>query len=273
MSVVADAAALVAARCQVKPQVGIILGSGLGGVADQIEPDLVIRCSDIPGFPGSTVPGHKGELVLGTIEGVGVAALKGRVHMYEGHSPADVGFPVRFLHALGVGVLVVTNASGGLKPGLKTGTLMIIEDHINLPGLIGHNPLTGPEGGASRFVNMTPAYDPALRQIAREEAAALNLRVDSGVYVSVGGPSFETTAEARMLRGFGADAVGMSTTPEVIVARSLEMRVLGISCVTNVLLDPSETEGTHHEEVLSVAQSSAADLAALFRQVVRRLRD
>ncbi len=273
MSELAEAVALVQSRARIRPEVGIILGSGLGPVADQIEPSAVVGYGEIPGFPGAGVPGHEGELVLGTLEGRGVAALKGRVHLYEGYTPAEVGLPVRFLHGLGVSVLVVTNAAGGLRPGMRPGTLMLIEDHINLPGLAGLNPLVGTGGGASRFVDMVDAYDPRLREVALEEAAANGLNVDAGVYVMVAGPSYETPAEARMLRGLGADAVGMSTVPEVVIARALGLRVLGISCITNVLLDPGIAHEAEHSEVISVAAAAATRMAALVRGVLRRLED
>lgn len=272
MSKLAEAASVVLTRSGIRPEVGLILGSGLGAVADQIEPVVRMSYGEIPGFPGANVPGHKGELLVGILEGFTVAALLGRVHLYEGYSPAEVGFPVRFLRALGVQVLVVTNAAGGLKPGMKAGTLMILEDHINLPGLAGHNPLVGIGGGPERFVDMSAAYDPELRGFALSEASACKLRVDTGVYVMVAGPSYETPAEARLLRQLGADAVGMSTVPEVVVARSLGIRVLAVSCITNTLLGSPEPEKTGHSAVLSVAERAAPDLACLVRGVLRRLK-
>jgi purine-nucleoside phosphorylase len=265
----ADAASTVLSRFGVRPEVGLILGSGLGAVADQIEPMATVSYSEIPGFPGSTVSGHKGELLLGTLDGAAVAALKGRTHLYEGHSPAEVGFPVRFLHHLGVRLLILTNAAGGLKPGMKAGTLMILDDHINLPGLAGLNPLTGVGEGPERFVDMSAAYDPELRELALSAARSCGAQVDRGVYVMVAGPSYETPAEARLLRQMGADAVGMSTVPEVVVARSLGMRVLAVSCITNTLLDPAETGKIGHSAVLSVAENAASDLARIVRGVLR----
>ncbi len=263
---------MVLSRCPVRPTVGMILGSGLGDVAGQVDGAAVVPYADIPGFPGSHVPGHRGELVLGTLDGLGVAAMMGRVHLYEGYSPAEVASPVQFLYELGVRLLVVTNAAGGLKPGMKAGTMMILEDHINLPGLAGMNPLIGKTGGSERFVSMDAAYDPELRDLALAEARALGLRVDTGVYVMVAGPSYETPAEARLLRHLGADAVGMSTVPEVVVARSLGMRVLGISCITNALLDAESAEPTAHAAVLSVAQEASSGLALLLRGVLRGLK-
>lgn len=269
----AEATSTILSRSRIKPEVGLILGSGLGKIADQIEPVLVMRYSEIPGFPGANVPGHKGEMVLGTLEGLGVVAMKGRPHLYEGYGPSEVGFVVHVLHGLGAHVLAITNAAGGLKPGMKKGTLMVLEDHINFPGLAGMNPLVGIGGGAERFVGMADAYDPELRRLALSEGRSLSLRVDSGVYAMVAGPSYETPAEARLLRALGADAVGMSTVPEVVVARSLGVRVLGISCITNVLLDPDAGDDTAHSSVLSVAQSASEDLAILLRRVLRHLKD
>ena len=272
MSTLVDAASVVLSRSDIRPEVGLVLGSGLGGVTSQIEPVVEMGYGEIRGFPGANVPGHEGKLLLGTLEGFAIAALKGRAHLYEGYSPAEVGFPVRLLRELGVRILIVTNAAGGLKPGMKAGTLMILEDHINLPGLAGHNPLMGIGGGPERFVDMSAAYDRELCNFALSEARSCDLRVDTGVYAMVAGPSYETPAEARLLRLMGADAVGMSTVPEVVVARSLDMRVLAISCITNTLLDTGGTEKTGHSSVLSVAESAAPDLARLVRGVLRRLK-
>ncbi len=265
MVTIDDAVSLVSARIRVKPRVGLILGSGLGGVADSIEDAVTISYEDLPGFPCTTVPGHRGRLVVGTLDGVGVAAMMGRPHLYEGYSPTQVGFPVRLLAALGVELLVVTNAAGGLNPDFETGTLMLLEDHLNLPGLGGLNPLVGGEGGQERFVNMSAAYDEGLRRGVLEAAQARGIRVATGVYVMVVGPSYETPAEARFLRQVGADAVGMSTVPEVVAARSLGMRVLGISCITNLLFGPKEHVAAGHSGVLSVAEQKAGDLSYLIR--------
>ncbi len=267
------AVAAVCSRSGLKPRVGMILGSGLGALADQLEAAIAIPYDHIPGFPTTTVPGHRGDLVLGILEGVPVAAMKGRPHLYEGYTPAQVGFPVQLLRALGAQTLMVTNASGGLRPGLEPGTLIVLEDHISLPGLAGLNPLVGSAGGQERFVTMAAAYDEELRLRALEIGRALGLPVTGGVYVMVVGPSYETPAEARFLLQIGADAVGMSTVPEVVVARALGMRVLGVSCVTNVLSgSPAEwTEG--HSGVLSVADAAAPGLASLLRGVLRTMSD
>lgn len=274
MTELTEVASLVLSEAPVKPRVGLILGSGLGSVADEILERVALPYSRIPGFPCTTVPGHQGELVLGSLEGVGVAVMMGRPHLYEGYSLDQIAFPVRLLGALGVDALVVTNAAGGLNPALDTGTLMVLEDHINLPGMAGHNPLIAVAGGQDRFVPMTDAYDEPLRRLVLEAAREKGIRIASGVYVQVTGPNFETNAEARFLRQIGADAVGMSTVPEVLVARWLGMKVLGISCITNVLLRPeTSTHGEGgHTGVLAVAAAAASDMAYLLRTVLRHVR-
>jgi purine-nucleoside phosphorylase len=261
----------VQARSRVIPRVAVILGSGLGRLADEIADPVVIPYRDIPGLPISTVPGHAGELVLGTLEGVQVAAMKGRAHLYEGFTPAEVVFPVRLLHALGARLLVATNAAGSLRPDIQPGTVMVLEDHINLPGFGGQNPLIGAGGGSERFVDMSEAYDRQLRESVLEAARGLGIRAASGVYVMVMGPSYETPAESRMLRALGADAVGMSTVPEVIAARRLGMRVLAMSSITNLVLGgPDHIEGGH-EGVIATADRMAGDLILLLRRVMRQI--
>ncbi|HEX2987864.1 MAG TPA: purine-nucleoside phosphorylase, partial [Chloroflexota bacterium] len=262
---------LVSSITAVRPRVGIVLGSGLGPVAEGIEGAVTIPYRQIPGFPSTTVGGHRGELVLGTLDGLEVAALMGRPHLYEGYVPTQLGFPIQLLGALGAEVLVVTNAAGGLTPNLEPGTLMLIEDHVNLPGIGGHNPLVGIGGGNERFVPMAGAYDEELRRVALEAAAERGIRAATGVYVMVAGPNYETAAEARFLRLLGADAVGMSTVPEVLVARWLGMRVVGISCITNSLLGPPSHAVDGHEGVLSVAATAAPGMAHLVRSIVRYL--
>ncbi len=264
------AAALVSSRAGVAPRVGIILGSGLGKVAGELRECTTISYGDIPGFPCTTVPGHQGELVLGTLEGTGVAAMKGRPHLFEGYSPRRLGFPVALMHSLGVRLLVVTNAAGGLRPGVQQGALMVLEDHINLPGLAGLNPLMGTADGEERFVNMTGAYDQGLRNLVLDMATGRGLQAFTGVYAMVGGPSYETPSEARLLRQMGADAVGMSTVPEVLVARSLGMRVVGLSCITNVLLGPRTHGEVSHLGVLSVAEGMVPHVAFILRMLVRK---
>lgn len=268
-----NAVSLVLSRTSVRPRVGLILGSGLGSVAAGIHQSDSISYAEIPGFACPTVPGHQGELEVGILEDIPVAVMKGRVHYYEGFSPAQVGFPVRLLRALGVETLIITNAAGGLNPDLKPGTLMVLEDHINLPGLGGLSALVGVAGDGERFVDMVGAYDAPLRRIALEVAQERGIQSAGGVYVMVAGPSYETPAEARFLRNMGADAVGMSTASEVVVARWLGMRVLAISCITNALFGPAFGEVEGHAGVVSVAQAAASDLAFLLRGILSRLRE
>ena len=229
---VQEAAQAIRTRTPVVPQVGLILGSGLGGFADGLEDATAIDYGDIPHFPRSHVVGHKGRLVLGTRGGARCVAMQGRVHLYEGHSAQTVAFPARVLIALGAKVVIVTNAAGGLDPTWAPGTLMLIRDHINL---LPDHPLRGPndERLGARFPDMTTAYAPELRARVKQVAARAGIALAEGVYVASTGPTYETPAEVKMLRGLGADATGMSTVPEVIVARHMGARVIGISCITN----------------------------------------
>ncbi len=262
------AADAVRDRLGVAPRVGLILGSGLGGIADTIEGSTRLAYREVPGFPPSTVVGHAGELVAGTLSGTPVVALSGRFHMYEGHDAALAGFPVRVLHALGARTLVVSNAAGGARKSLRPGTLMLIADHINMQF---RNPLVGHvEEGDVRFPDMSEPYDVELRAIAKRIAADMGVQLDEGVYVALLGPTYETRAEVKMLQQLGADAVGMSTVPEVIVARALGMRVLGISCITNYACGLSGTAITH-DEVLETTSRVAAHLQGLVRGIVASL--
>lgn len=239
------------------PQVGLILGSGLGGYADQLgalsggEPPRAFDYGDIPGFPTSGVPGHRGRLVVGARAGVRCVAMQGRVHLYEGHSAAAIAFPARVLIALGAKILIITNAAGGLDPAWPPGTLMLIRDHIDL---LRDHALRGPndERVGPRFPDMTQAYAPELRALAQAAAAGAEIRVEEGVYAAMPGPTYETPAEIRMLRVMGADAVGMSTVPEVCVARHMGARVLGISCITNLAAGITG-QALSHEEVTETA--------------------
>lgn len=250
------------------PQVGIILGSGLGGLADQIEDAVWVPFADVPGFPEVTVAGHAGALVSGTLGGRRVIALAGRFHMYEGHPAALAAFPVRVMHALGASVLFASNAAGGIRRDLAAGDLMVIEDHLNLTAM---NPLIGPvEPGDERFPDMSEPYDPALRQLLLASADKLGIAVKAGVYACLLGPSFETRAEVRMLERLGADAVGMSTVPEVIVARTIGMRVAGMSCITNAASGTTDAP-LLHTDVLEVAERAAAGFQALVRAFVTGL--
>jgi len=236
--------------------VGLILGSGLGGLTRQIQESVRIPFGEIPGFPEATVVGHDGALIVGTLGGRQVAALSGRFHMYEGHPAALAGFPVRVLRALGARELFVSNAAGGISPKLAVGDLMMICDHLNL---MGTNPLVGPlQQGEVRFPDMTDAYDPGLRRSLRTTAEKLGIGLREGVYAGLLGPSYETPVEVKMLRTLGADAVGMSTVPEVIVARSLGMRVAGISCITNAAAGVTGAALSHAEVLETTARVSAS---------------
>ena len=251
------------------PDIAIVLGSGLGDFADTLDGSRSWSYSDIPHWPASAVIGHAGRLVLGSLEGRRVAALSGRVHYYEGHDLRTVTFAIRALARLGVRIVILTNAAGGINLAFKPGTLMVMDDHINL---MGSNPLVGPndERFGPRFPDMTTVYSERLRGLADEAARAAGVRVAHGVYAAVHGPSYETPAEIRYLRTIGADAVGMSTVPEAIVARHMGVEVLGISCITNpaagVLPQPLV-----HDEVMEVARRVRGEFSSLLRGIVGRL--
>ncbi|MFI5273727.1 MAG: purine-nucleoside phosphorylase [Ktedonobacterales bacterium] len=263
---------LLRERVATVPRIALILGTGLGALADHIAGPTVVAYSDLPDFPRSTVAGHAGRFVFGEIEGVPVVAMQGRFHLYEGYSPQQVVLPVRALRLLGAKTLIATNAAGGLNPTYTAGDLMLVTDHIGLPMMAGFNPLRGPNDEAlgPRFPAMTDAYDPALRVLAYESAVALGIPLREGVYVMVAGPNYESPAELRLLRGFGADAVGMSTVPEVLAARHAGMRVLALSCVTNIALPPEGTAPPEpsHAEVVAVAERAGAELTRLVERVV-----
>ena len=257
------------------PRIGIVLGSGLGAVADAVTEAVRIPFGEIPHFPQSTVAGHSGQMVLGRVNEVPVAVMQGRVHFYEGYSPQQVTFPVRVLERLGVDILILTNAAGGIRPGLAVGQLMLIADHINM---LGFNPLTGPNelrfgaerGAGLRFFDMTEAYDLRLRELAWRVAQEQHLQLDEGVYLAVSGPSFETPAEIRAFQRLGADLVGMSTVPETIVARHMGLRVLGFSCVTNLAAGMGGTP-LSHEEVFEAGHRVEKQLAGLIAGVISEL--
>ena len=268
------AAAIVRNRSRYQPTIGIILGSGLNDVANAVQQADVIPTTQIPHWPHSTVPGHKGRLILGRLEGQVVLVLQGRTHFYEGYNMDQITLPVRVMHLLGIQTLILTNAAGGINPSFQTGDLMLIKDHINLPGLGGFNPLRGPNDASfgPRFPDMTAPYDLKLRQLAHQQAQEAGFEVREGVYAFVAGPSFETPAELRYLHHIGADAVGMSTAPEVVVARHAGMRVLGISTITNMAkLHPEEGDETTHDEVLEVGKQVLPKLTGLLHGVVRNL--
>ncbi len=264
------AAQFIAARTQHRPTTALILGSGLNPLADEIAHADVIPYREIPGFPVSTVEGHAGELVIGALSGQTVIALRGRAHYYEGYSIQRVTLPIRTLHALGVRTLIVTNAAGGVNPDFVPGDLMLITDHINLVGMAGLNPLRGPNDTTlgPRFPDMSAAYDPELRELARAIARVHGIALREGVYIFLAGPSFETPADVRFIRLIGADAVGMSTVPEVTTARHSGMRVLGISLISNSLTRGQEQ--VSHEEVLAAGKAAVPKLAALIKDVLAR---
>lgn len=271
---IVDAMEAIRAKSALAPRVAIVLGTGLGGLADQIQDATSVSYSELPHFPRSTVAGHAGRLVIGNLSGVPVAAMQGRFHLYEGYTPEQVVFPIRILRLLGAQTLIVTNAAGGLDPSHRAGDLMVITDHIGLPSMAGLNPLRGEndERIGPRFPPMVDAYDPALRQAARDAATNLGIELREGVYAMVSGPNYETPAELKFLRTVGADAVGMSTVPEVIAARHMGMAVLAISCITNVALpaaNVSPAEATH-AEVVAVANAAGERLSRLIAEVVGR---
>ena len=269
MTPVAEAVRAVKARTAVVPDVAIILGTGLGALAEALQADTVLPYADVPGFPRPTVETHAGRLLLGTLGGRRVAMMQGRFHRYEGYSLQQVAFPVRVLRALGARTLIVSNVSGGMHPLWATGDLVLLSDHINL---LGDNPLAGPNVDAEgpRFPDMSAAYDPALRQLAREVAIDHKIVLREGVYVAVPGPNLETRAEYRMLRALGADLVGMSTVPEVITAVHQGMRVLGLSIITDNCL-PDALEPTSVEQIIAVARGAEPKLATLVRGVLEQL--
>jgi purine-nucleoside phosphorylase len=263
------AASVVRARFGVRPEAAIILGTGLGRLGEEIDAAAVIDYASIPGFPLSTVESHAGRLLCGRLAGKPVVAMQGRFHRYEGYSLAQVAFPVRVLRALGADTLIVTNVCGGMHPLWAPGELMLIADHINL---LGDNPLIGPNDDrlGVRFPDMSEAYDAKLRALAREVAAERRIVLREGVYVAVTGPNLETRAEYRMLRALGADVVGMSTVPEVIVAVQSGMRVLGVSIITDQCL-PDALEPADVATIIAVAARAEPALTALVRGVLERL--
>ena len=262
-------ASAVRERFARRPDVAIVLGTGLGALGREIDVETTIEYRDIPHFPLSTVESHSGRLLCGTLGGKCVVAMQGRFHRYEGYSLQQVTFPVRVLRALGAETLVVSNACGGMHPLWRPGELMLIADQINL---LGENPLVGPNDDrlGPRFPDMSEPYDPALRALAREVAEELRIPLREGVYVAVTGPNLETRAEYRMLRALGADVVGMSTVPEVIVARHAGMRVLGLSIITDQCL-PDALEPATLERIIAVASGAEPGLTRLVRGVLERL--
>lgn len=266
---VQSAAGLIRSRSTTVPATAVVLGSGLGGFASSLERAASIPYGDIPNWPVSNVVGHEGRLVVGEVSGRSIAALSGRAHFYEGHDLRTVTFATRVLGALGVKTLILTNAAGGINSGFAPGDLMVIDDHINL---LGSSPLVGPndERFGVRFPDLTNVYSPRLRRLADETAAARGLTLRHGIYAACHGPSYETPAEVRYLRTIGADAVGMSTVPEAIVARHMGIEVLGISCITNfaagVLPQP-----LNHDEVIETAKRVRGTFIALLTGVIAQI--
>lgn len=256
----------IQSRIGVQPRVAIVLGSGLGAFADAVENPAVIPYSEIPGWPPSTAVGHSGKLVAGTVEGIPVAVLAGRVHLYEGYTARQVVYGIRALRELKVESLILTNAAGGINPAYGPGQLVLISDHINL---LGQNPLTGAndESFGPRFPDMSEAYSKQLREVARGAGESMNLDLAEGIYAAVPGPSYETPAEIRYLRAIGADLVGMSTVPEAIAANHMGMKVLGISCVTNHAAGVIDQK-LDHKEVLEVGERMKGTLIQLLRGII-----
>jgi purine-nucleoside phosphorylase len=268
-----EAAAAIRAKTRHTPRIGIILGSGLGPLADAVQDaDILLPSENIPYWPRSTVEGHIGRLVIGKLEGQMVLVQQGRAHYYEGHSMQRVTLPVRVMQRLGLETLIVTNAAGAINPAFRPGDVMLITDHINLMGMAGVSPLRGPNDDSLgvRFPDMSRAYDRELRGLALEAAEEAGLRLHQGVYICLGGPSFETPADLRFLRLIGADAVGMSTVPEVTVARHGGLRVLGLSGISNAANLDGDTLTTH-EEVLAAGREIVPKLTGIVRGVLRRL--
>ncbi|HEX4004638.1 MAG TPA: purine-nucleoside phosphorylase [Acidobacteriaceae bacterium] len=260
------AADFLLVRTPLRPRIAIVLGSGLGAFAGELENATAISFAEIPHFPQSTVPGHSGRLVIGTVAGVPVAVMQGRVHAYEGYSSEEVTFPVRVLGRMGITQLVLTNAAGGINPAFHQGQLVVLSDHINLSG---RNPVAGKNEDrfGPRFFDMSEAYSARLRNFAHDAARGMDFRLDEGVYLSVLGSSFETPAEIRAFAALGADLVGMSTVQETIVARHMGMEVLGISCVTNMAAG-IQKEPLSHEEVMATGKAVEARLAGLLARIV-----
>jgi purine-nucleoside phosphorylase len=263
------AAKYILSKTKLRPRIALVLGSGLGAFADELDGATRIPYEKIPGFPRSTAVGHAGQLVIGKAGGVVVAAMQGRVHSYEGYSAKEVVFPMRVFGRMGIRSAILTNAAGGINLEFKQGALVVIRDHINLQG---SNPLVGPNGDrfGPRFPDMSQAYWKSYREIALAEAKRLGIEVREGVYAALSGPSYETPAEIRYLRTIGADLVGMSTVPEVIVARHMGIRVLGISCVTNMaagILD----QPIDHAEVMETGERVKTQFVALLRAIIPRI--
>lgn len=263
------AARTIRSRTSEEARIALVLGSGLGGFADEFEDATAISYGEIPGFVPSTAEGHAGRLVIGRVNQIPIAAMQGRLHFYEGYSLEEVTFPIRTLKLLGIKTIVLTNAAGGINVELTQGALMVISDHLNLMGV---NPLRGPndERFGVRFPDMSEVYSRDLQEMVVQEARAMGVEVRRGIYAGLAGPSYETPAEIHMLRTFGADAVGMSTVPEAIVARQMGLSVLGISCITNMAAGISD-QPINHEEVIETGERVRATFTQLLRRLIARL--
>jgi purine-nucleoside phosphorylase len=269
-----ETATYIQENSRYKPTIGLILGSGLSALGNEIEDADIIPYGDIPHWPQSTVIGHAGQLIIGKLEGQSVLVLQGRSHYYEGHSIHAVTLPVRIMHLLGIRTIILTNAAGGINANFAPGDLMLIKDHINMPGMAGNNPLRGQNVAefGPRFPDMTTPYDVDLRALAKNVADEADFQLQEGTYTFVAGPSYETPAELRLLRTIGADAVGMSTVPSVVVARHAGIRVLGISTITNMAIpDPAPGTIINHDEVLETGQIIVPRLTKLVRGILRSL--
>jgi purine-nucleoside phosphorylase len=260
---------VVSAKIKIQPRIGLILGTGLGGLAEAVQKPTIIPYSELPGWPLSTVQGHAGRLVVGELDGQALLVMQGRIHYYEGYNMAQVTLPVRVMQRLGIEIMIVTNAAGAINPDFEPGDVMLITDHLNIAGMAGLNPLIGPnlDEFGPRFPDMSQAYDRELCELARKVAQEKNVLLHEGVYVGLSGPSFETPADLRFLRTAGADSVGMSTVPEVIVARHGGTRVLGFSGISNKANLDGNTV-TSHEEVLAAGNLIVPKLEALIRGVL-----
>ena len=260
---------IIRARTTVEPRIAIVLGSGLGGFADDFEDAVGIPYAEIPGFVPSTAQGHAGRLVIGKIEGIPVLAMQGRLHYYEGYSLEEVTFPIRTFGLLGIKTVVLTNASGGINVELTEGALMVISDHLNLMGV---NPLRGPndERFGPRFPDMSAVYSPELQELVIDEAKAIGVEVRRGIYGGLAGPSYETPAEIHLLRNLGAAAVGMSTVPEAIVARHMGLEVLGISCITNMAAGMGD-DPINHDDVMATGDRVRETFTELLRRVINAI--
>ena len=265
------AARVIGSRMKAQPRIALVLGSGLGGFADEFENAVRIPYQEIPGFATSTAQGHAGRLVIGDVEGIPVVGMQGRFHYYEGYALEEVTFPIRVFKLLGIQTLLLTNAAGGIDVRLSQGALMVISDHLNLMGV---NPLRGPndERFGPRFPDMTEVYSRVLQELVVDAAKEIGVIVRRGIYAALSGPSYETPAEIHMLRSFEADAVGMSTVPEAIVARHMGMNVLGISCITNMAAGISE-QPINHEEVIETGEQVRDTLTQLLRRVISKIPD